>query len=754
LSATPATLTVNINLPGTYAGVIQDGAGGGALSLTKSGIDTLALTGNNTYTGTLTIAAGALSVGSAANLGNPASMILQSNSMLRNTGPLTYASGINLQGSSTFNTDGGDLTLAGLIIGAASLTKTGPNFLTLTNNNSVRSGSTVINQGVLSISTDSNLSAASSGLTIANNALLLTTAPITMSRPITLSSGGQISPGGALTLNGNISGSGPLTVDFGSELVLGSVGNSYTGGTIVDGGTLGISADANLGNSSGSLTLINGGTLQALAPLTLVRPVVVNTGGGQLDTNGNNVTIAGTLSVNQSASLTKTGAGTLTIQSPSYAGQTAVLAGQVVVNGGTFTNAVSLFGGTLTLNSSNMNLGINALSANGGSTIEYRNTAVTGGYLMGSGIHTVPADSLSTSFTATQILSGADVRILAGTNFTTFERVINGGKLTVSSLIWRGGANTSSGNITINADLTEVFWSSDGVVTISPGASLTNSGGNLVLGGGSRTYLGSAASHGGAINLNGYTLELNGALLVNNGAIDGTVNVNYGSTAKGAGTYATVNVTDGGVYAPGNSPGIVTASAVTFSNTSTIAGPTLQIEIAGTTAGAQYDRLNVTGALSLGGTLAVSLVSGFAPAAGNSFDILDWGTLSGTFQTIGLPALTSGLMWNASQLYTTGTLRVNIAGDYNSNGIVDAADYVVWRKTIGQTGVGLAADGNVNNQIDQGDFDTWRAHLGQTAGSGASVTAIPEPPSIVLLIVTLAATAKRRFLPRHYEIPM
>ena len=97
---------------------------------------------------------------------------------------------------------------------------------------------------------------------------------------------------------------------------------------------------------------------------------------------------------------------------------------------------------------------------------------------------------------------------------------------------------------------------------------------------------------------------------------------------------------------------------------------------------------------------------------------------------------------------------MNVAGDYNSNGIVDAADYVVWRKTLGQTGTGLAADGNANNQIDQGDFDTWRAHLGQTAGSGTSVTAIPEPPSIVLLIVTLAATAKRRLLPRHYEIPM
>ena len=46
--------------------------------------------------------------------------------------------------------------------------------------------------------------------------------------------------------------------------------------------------------------------------------------------------------------------------------------------------------------------------------------------------------------------------------------------------------------------------------------------------------------------------------------------------------------------------------------------------------------------------------------------------------------------------------------DYNSNGVVDAADYVVWRKTFGQTGPNLAADGNHNNEIDTNDFALWR----------------------------------------------
>ena len=46
-----------------------------------------------------------------------------------------------------------------------------------------------------------------------------------------------------------------------------------------------------------------------------------------------------------------------------------------------------------------------------------------------------------------------------------------------------------------------------------------------------------------------------------------------------------------------------------------------------------------------------------------------------------------------------------LPGDYNHNGIVDAADYVVWRDTLGQSGTGLAADGNGNHQIDSGDYD-------------------------------------------------
>jgi len=79
-----------------------------------------------------------------------------------------------------------------------------------------------------------------------------------------------------------------------------------------------------------------------------------------------------------------------------------------------------------------------------------------------------------------------------------------------------------------------------------------------------------------------------------------------------------------------------------------------------------------------------------------------------------------------------------VPGDYNHNGIVDAADYVVYRDTFGQTGTVLAADGNGNGAIDTGDYDIWRAHFGEAAGSGSGVSAnsaVPEPATPVLLIL-------------------
>ncbi len=96
-----------------------------------------------------------------------------------------------------------------------------------------------------------------------------------------------------------------------------------------------------------------------------------------------------------------------------------------------------------------------------------------------------------------------------------------------------------------------------------------------------------------------------------------------------------------------------------------------------------------------------------------------------------------------------------LPGDYNRNGIVDASDYVVWRRTLGQSvAMGTGADGNFDGQITQSDYNTWRSHFGQVAASGAgaalsSGAAVPEPASAALLVLGLLSGCRMRYANRR-----
>jgi Dockerin type I domain len=81
----------------------------------------------------------------------------------------------------------------------------------------------------------------------------------------------------------------------------------------------------------------------------------------------------------------------------------------------------------------------------------------------------------------------------------------------------------------------------------------------------------------------------------------------------------------------------------------------------------------------------------------------------------------------------------SLSGDYNRDGTVNGADYVLWRRTL-NTSVTFfsAADGNGSGTIDSGDFDVWRANFGQPPGSGSSavaIAAVPEPATAVPLML-------------------
>jgi hypothetical protein len=77
-----------------------------------------------------------------------------------------------------------------------------------------------------------------------------------------------------------------------------------------------------------------------------------------------------------------------------------------------------------------------------------------------------------------------------------------------------------------------------------------------------------------------------------------------------------------------------------------------------------------------------------------------------------------------------------LTGDYNEDGIVDAADYVVWRKSPGDFG-------------GQQGFDDWRANFGTALpgsgiGSLASAGAIPEPATLFVAVMAFGTVGVSR----------
>jgi mannan endo-1,4-beta-mannosidase len=86
-------------------------------------------------------------------------------------------------------------------------------------------------------------------------------------------------------------------------------------------------------------------------------------------------------------------------------------------------------------------------------------------------------------------------------------------------------------------------------------------------------------------------------------------------------------------------------------------------------------------------------------------------------------------------------------GDFDHNGQVDAADYVLWRNSRDQSGLNLAADGNLDGHVDDADLALWRSHFGQSIAASASA-AIPEPNALFLIFGAIVASIlgrQRRF---------
>ena len=137
--------------------------------------------------------------------------------------------------------------------------------------------------------------------------------PVALASNLAVTGSGTLAFGSSITDNGNQLS---LTMSGSNGTLILSGSNTYSGGTFLNAGTLLVSADNQLGtapaNPSANLTF-NGGKLSFSAPMTLNanRSIQLNSGGGTLDTQGNNILYAG--SISGSGGLTKTGSGTLTV---------------------------------------------------------------------------------------------------------------------------------------------------------------------------------------------------------------------------------------------------------------------------------------------------------------------------------------------------------------------------------------------------------------------------------------------------------
>jgi autotransporter-associated beta strand protein len=87
-----------------------------------------------------------------------------------------------------------------------------------------------------------------------------------------------------------------------------------------------------------------------------------------------------------------------------------------------------------------------------------------------------------------------------------------------------------------------------------------------------------------------------------------------------------------------------------------------------------------------------------------------------------------------------------ISGDYNSDGVINTADYNLWRNSLGNAVTpGSKADGNGNGVIDLGDYVIWRKLYAAAGGTSVGLTAsIPEPAALLIAVTALVIVALRR----------
>ncbi len=495
--------TLELNTGGDFTNNI-----GGTGCVEKSGDDTLTLSGSNTYTGGTLISGGTLVANDVNALG---------------TGDVTDNAALML------NT-GGDFT--NNIGGTGRVEKSGDGTLTLSGGNTY-TGGTLISGGTL----------------VATNVDALGSGDVTDNATLELNTGGDF--------DNAISGSGQV-VKSGDETLTLSGANSYTGGTLISGGTLVASNVEALG--TGDVT--DNATLE------------LNTGGDFINS------IGGTGRVEKSGDETLTLSGT-----NSYTGGTLISGGTLIATnvdalgsgdvtdnatlelntGGDFTNNISGSGQVVKSGDETLTLS-GANTYTGGTTISGGTLVASNVEALGTGEVTDNATlELNTSGTFDNVISGSgqvvksgdDALTLSGANSYTGGTTISGGTLVASNVEALG-----SGDVT-----------NDAVLELNTGGDFTNNisgSGQVVKSGDETLTLSGANSYTGGTTISGGTLIASNVEALGSGDVtnDAVLELNTGGDFDNA-------ISGSGQVVKSGDDALTLSGANTYTGGTTISGGTL-----------------------------------------------------------------------------------------------------------------------------------------------------------------------------------
>lgn len=663
----------------------------GTQGFLKTGGQKLIINGwtHSALTGDIFIQAGELNTKPGTHFNNSVNFIVNSPGELVVQGSLTIG-GLSGDGNAVFNgatltvgADSENSTYDGTFFGFFSngtLVKTGSGTLTLTRaSGQVWTGGTRLDAGILSVSNGDSLGNAdgSGGALTFDGGILQVTG--TSFSEWTQGYAWEAGGGGfdiadashTFIVNDALTGGGGLIKKGAGTLVL-AAANTFGGITTVEAGTLQIThADALVGTTvempasgldfSGVVDPVRIGGLTGTGDVPACSALII---GG----NGESTSYSG--SISGCGPLTKTGSGILTLTGGTHIlnDRLSIEGGTLAVDGADIQSGSDFRVGETTPGAMTHSDGIISVDGTmriGNGAQGFYSLSGTGQLISSNEWLVVGYDhegSFDQSGGSVDVTAHSSGKIYLGEQSPAVgQYTLSGGSLAADEFIvgldGYGRFDFTGGTTSFTTLYIARNPGSTGFVTVEaeedpliPGEETIALSSNTVFIGGSGTGAGG-----------------NGQLTIGKGdQLTGVCRVWSTGTLAGEGN-VTGGVLNEGTVAPGQSAGTITISNY---YTQTADGK-LSMEIGGRVKDVDYDHLHVDGEATLDGTLEVALINNFDPEPGDTFDLMEWNLISGTFATLLLPDLGALKGWNTTGLYRTGTLRI-VSFDADGDGVSDS----------------------------------------------------------------------------------